>query len=81
MSKWIKNNDKVMAITGNDKGSKGVVLVRKGDKVIVQGLNLKKKTVKMAENPQNIIRSWNVQTNFAGTGSCRQNTAGSNTTT
>ena len=53
MSKWIKNNDKVMAITGNDKGSTGVVLVRKGDKVIVQGLNLKKKTVKKSEqNPK-----------------------------
>jgi len=45
-SKKIRKGDHVFAITGNDKGRYGSVLSCKGDKVIVQGLNLRKKHVK-----------------------------------
>ncbi|MFA6118378.1 MAG: 50S ribosomal protein L24 [Parachlamydiales bacterium] len=46
MSKWIKKNDRVVVITGNDKGKAGLVLARKEDRVVVQGINLRKKHMK-----------------------------------
>jgi large subunit ribosomal protein L24 len=47
--KKLKKDDKVVAIAGNDKGQTGTILSfkgTKGDKVVVQGLNVKKKHVK-----------------------------------
>ena len=41
--KKLKKGDKVVAITGNNKGQTGEILLFKGDKVLVQGLNVKKK--------------------------------------
>jgi large subunit ribosomal protein L24 len=49
MNKWIKKNDRVVVITGNDKGKAGLVLARKEDKVIVQGINLRKKHLKKSQ--------------------------------
>lgn len=46
MSKWIKKDDKVVVITGNDRGKSGNVLSRKGDRVVVQGINIRKKHAK-----------------------------------
>ena len=46
MSKWIKKGDKVVLIAGNDKGRTGTVLRRNGDRVVVQGINIRKKHVK-----------------------------------
>lgn len=46
MSKWIKKDDKVLIRTGNDKGKIGVVLAKNNDRLIVQGINLKKKHLK-----------------------------------
>ena len=62
MSKWIKKGDKVIVICGNDKGKIGEVLSRitgkiktnkagkviseAGDRVIVQGVNVRKKHMK-----------------------------------
>ncbi len=46
MSKWIKKEDKVLVIAGNERGKVGSVVSRKGDKVIVQGLNIRKKHAK-----------------------------------
>jgi large subunit ribosomal protein L24 len=46
MSKWIKKGDKVVVIAGNEKGRSGEVLSIRGDKVIIQGLNIRKKHVK-----------------------------------
>jgi large subunit ribosomal protein L24 len=46
MSKWIRKGDKVVVITGNDKGKTGNVISRKEDKVIVQGINIRKKHAK-----------------------------------
>lgn len=43
MSKWIRQDDKVIVISGNDKGKSGVVLARKDDRVVVQGINVRKK--------------------------------------
>lgn len=46
MSKWIKKEDKVVVIAGNDRGKSGTVLSRKGDRVVVQGINIRKKHMK-----------------------------------
>ncbi|MEX0962010.1 MAG: 50S ribosomal protein L24 [Simkaniaceae bacterium] len=43
MSKWIKKEDKVVIITGNDKGKSGRVLAKRGSRVVVQGINIRKK--------------------------------------
>src|ERR1700761_7995478 len=46
MSKWIKKGDQILVIAGNNKGMTGKVLSRKDDKVLVEGVNLRKKHVK-----------------------------------
>jgi large subunit ribosomal protein L24 len=48
-TKKIRKGDRVVAIAGNNKGQIGVVQSRKGDKVIVQGLNLRKKHIKKSQ--------------------------------
>lgn len=49
-SKKIRRGDRVVAIAGNDRGQIGVVQSCKGDRVIVQGLNLRKKHVKKSQD-------------------------------
>jgi large subunit ribosomal protein L24 len=46
MSKWIKKGDKVIVTAGNDKGKTGNIISRNGDKVVVQGINIRKKHAK-----------------------------------
>lgn len=46
MSKWIKKGDTVLVIAGNDRGKSGEVILRKEDRVIVQGVNIRKKHAK-----------------------------------
>ena len=46
----IKKGDRVLAIAGNEKGRHGQVLSVKGDRVIAQGLNVRKKCVKAQRN-------------------------------
>jgi large subunit ribosomal protein L24 len=46
MKKWIKKDDKVVVIAGNEKGRVGKVLSRKDERVVVQGLNIRKKHIK-----------------------------------
>ncbi len=48
-NKKIRKGDRVVAIAGNNKGLMGTVLSRKGDKVVVQGLNVRKKHVKKSQ--------------------------------
>ena len=54
MSKWIKKDDKVVVIAGNDKGKSGVVMSRNGDKVIVQGINIRKKHIRKTQQAQSV---------------------------
>lgn len=42
----IRKNDKVLVIAGNSRGKMGSVLRINNDKVIIQGVNIRKKTVK-----------------------------------
>ncbi len=57
MGMSIKKGDKVLVITGNDKGRTGTILRRKKDRVVIQGINIRKRHVKKrAQNaPSQII--------------------------
>lgn len=46
MSRWIKKGDKIVVIAGNDRGKTGEVVARQGQRVIVQGVNIRKKHAK-----------------------------------
>ena len=42
----LKVGDKVVVITGKDKGKEGKIIAKKGEKVLVEGINMVKKHVK-----------------------------------
>jgi large subunit ribosomal protein L24 len=46
MSKWIRKGDKVVVISGNEKGKSGEVIMRNEDRVVIQGINIRKKHAK-----------------------------------
>lgn len=48
-TKKIRKGDTVVALAGNYKGQTGVVRSCHGDKVVVQGINLRKKHVKRSQ--------------------------------
>ncbi len=48
-SKKIRKGDRVVAIAGNNRGMTGTVQSLKGEKVIVQGLNMRKKHIKRSQ--------------------------------
>lgn len=52
MAQWIKKGDKVLVIAGNDRGRTGAVLRRSGERIVVQGINIRKKHVKRQEKVQ-----------------------------
>lgn len=54
MSK-MKKGDQVIAIAGNERGRTGSVLSLNGDKILVQGLNVRKKHVKAQGNQKGQI--------------------------
>lgn len=52
-TKKIRKGDKVLVIAGASKGQTGTVLHFVGERVVIQGLNMKKKHVKPSEgNPK-----------------------------
>ncbi|MBA3721724.1 MAG: 50S ribosomal protein L24 [Parachlamydiaceae bacterium] len=56
ITKKIRTGDKVVAIAGNNRGQVGIVKSLKGETVVVQGLNVRKKHVKRTqEAPQGRI--------------------------
>lgn len=52
MSKWIRKGDRVVVIAGNDKGKSGEVLSRAEERLIVQGVNVRKKHMKRTQQTQ-----------------------------
>ena len=52
MSKWIRKGDKVYVRSGNEKGQVGTVLQVKEDRVVLEGLNIRKKHVKPKQRMQ-----------------------------
>ena len=59
MSKWIRSGDLVTVIAGNDKGKQGRVLTRSKQRILVEGINIRKRHVKpRGENePGKIVKS------------------------
>lgn len=51
-SKKIRKGDTVIAIAGNERGKTGTVLSCSSEKVLVQGLNVRKKHVKPSQQNQ-----------------------------
>ncbi|HIU40416.1 MAG TPA: 50S ribosomal protein L24 [Candidatus Aphodocola excrementigallinarum] len=49
----LKVGDKVVVITGKDKGKEGKIIAKKGEKVLVEGINMVKKHVKPNGQDQN----------------------------
>jgi large subunit ribosomal protein L24 len=45
-NRWIKKGDKVLVIAGNDLGKVGEVVMRQEDRIIVQGVNVRKRHMK-----------------------------------
>jgi len=52
MSKWIRKGDRVLVTAGNNKGKSGEVLSRRGDRVVVQDVNIRKKHMKRTQESQ-----------------------------
>ncbi|MEM7174819.1 MAG: 50S ribosomal protein L24 [Chlamydiota bacterium] len=48
-NKWIKKGDKVLVIAGNDRGVVGEVMARTKDRILVQGVNVRKRHMKSRE--------------------------------
>lgn len=48
-SKKIRKGDTVIAIAGNNRGQTGTVMAVQGERVVVQGLNVRKKAVKKSQ--------------------------------
>lgn len=46
MSKRIRSGDKVYVTSGNDRGKVGVVLYKKDDRILVEGINVRTKHMK-----------------------------------
>jgi large subunit ribosomal protein L24 len=46
MSKWSRKGDKVVVTAGNDKGKIGSVIGRSAERVLIQGVNIRKKHMK-----------------------------------
>lgn len=49
-SKNVRTGQKVFVITGNDRGKTGVVKAVKGDRIVVEGVNVRKKHIKRSQN-------------------------------
>jgi large subunit ribosomal protein L24 len=52
MSKKIRKGDRVIVISGNDKGKAGEVLAKDENRIIVQGVNVRKKHLKKTQQMQ-----------------------------
>lgn len=52
MSKWIRRGDQVKVLAGNDKGKTGEVIAREEDRVLIKGVNIRKKHLKRTERSQ-----------------------------
>jgi len=46
MSKWIKKGDKVVILAGNDRGKIGEVIARQEERILVSGVNIRKRHMK-----------------------------------
>ncbi|MEN9561582.1 MAG: ribosomal protein [Candidatus Parcubacteria bacterium] len=52
MSKWLRKGDRVQVIAGNDKGKSGEILSCSEERVVVQGVNVRKKHMRPTQQSQ-----------------------------
>ena len=52
MSKKIRKGDRVLVVAGNEQGKTGEVIARLDDRVVVQGINLRKKHMRRTQQMQ-----------------------------
>lgn len=52
MSKWLRKDDPVVVIAGNERGKTGKVLARSSDRVVIEGINIRKKHMKRRSQVQ-----------------------------
>src|SRR3989344_1487823 len=52
MSKRIRKGDRVLVLAGNDKGKTGEVIAKSEDRVLVQGVNVRKKHLRRTQQTQ-----------------------------
>ena len=52
-NKYIKKGDKVVVISGNDRGTVGTVIARAEDKILVKDVNVRKRHMKSREQGTN----------------------------
>ncbi|MGE0199258.1 MAG: 50S ribosomal protein L24 [Simkaniaceae bacterium] len=50
--KWIKKGDKVLVTSGNDRGKVGEVIAKKDTRILVQGINVRKRHMKSRDQNQ-----------------------------
>lgn len=50
--KWIKKGDKVLVVSGNDRGKVGEVIAKKESQILVQGVNIRKRHTKAKQQGQ-----------------------------
>ena len=50
--KWIKKGDKVLVLSGNDRGMVGEVLAKKDSRILVHGINICKRHMKARQQGQ-----------------------------
>lgn len=50
--KWIKKGDKVVVISGNDRGKVGEVIAKDETRILVQGVNVRKRHMKARQQGQ-----------------------------
>lgn len=50
--KWIKKGDNVLVISGNDRGKVGEVVAKKDTRILVQGVNIRKRHTKSRDQNQ-----------------------------
>lgn len=57
MMKYLKKGDKVIVTSGNEKGKVGEVLAKSKEKVLVKGVNLRKRHRKVQDKKPTIIEA------------------------
>lgn len=50
--KWIKKGDKVLVLSGNDRGKVGEVIAKGDKRILVQGVNVRKRHMKARQQGQ-----------------------------
>lgn len=50
--KWIKKGDKVCILSGNDRGKVGEVIAKQESRILVQGVNVRKRHMKSRDQNQ-----------------------------